>query len=118
MTLTQASQTVPLSVSKDGTIFVSGTRVSLDSLVQNYDDGATAEEIVLRFPALQLADVHACLAYYLNNREQIRRYLSARELQADSLRERIASDPRQSESLARMRDRINSRNAARFPHST
>src|SRR5205085_241295 len=54
MPLLEPTQDVPLSVAEDGTIRIADTRVSLESVVQHYEYGATAEEIVLRFPALRL----------------------------------------------------------------
>ena len=63
MPLLEPTQNVPLSVTEDGTIRIADTRVSLESVVHHYQQGATAEEIMLRFPVLRLADVHSCLAY-------------------------------------------------------
>ena len=60
--------------SEGGTIRIAGTRVRLDSVLHHSQQGATAEEIVLRFPALRLADMHACLAYYLNHPSQVEEY--------------------------------------------
>ena len=43
--------TIPLERNQQGVIRVKGTRVSLDSILHAYfHDGATAEEIVMRFP--------------------------------------------------------------------
>jgi uncharacterized protein (DUF433 family) len=66
----EQTQEMPLVVSEDGTIRIAGTRVSLESVVHHYEQGASAEEIVLRFPVLRLADAHSCLAYYLAMFEQ------------------------------------------------
>ena len=63
MPVLEPTQDVPLSVGEDGTIRIADTRVSLESVVHHYQQGATAEEIMLRFPVLRLADVHSCLAY-------------------------------------------------------
>ena len=62
MPVLESTQEVPLLASEDGTIRIGGTRVSLDSVLHHYQQGTTAEEIALRFPALRLADIHACLA--------------------------------------------------------
>jgi len=115
MPVIERTQDLPLSVAEDGTIRVADTRVSLESVVQHYEQGATAEEIVLRFPALRLADVHSCLAYYLNHPEKIHEYLRRQQLRADELRERIAADPAQQRGLAQMRERIHNRAAAGRP---
>src|SRR6059036_2636565 len=101
----ERTQDVPLSVGDDGAIRIADTRVSLESVVHHYEQGATAEEIVLRFPALRLADVHSCLAYYLNHREKVHEYLARQQERAEELRARIAADPGQQRGLAQMRER-------------
>src|SRR5205814_7188313 len=113
MPLIAPPQDVPLSFAEDGTIRVAGTRVSLESILHHYQQGATAEEIVLRFPALRLADVHSCLAYYLNHQEKVHEYMTRQRERADELRERIAADPAQQRGVAQMRERIQNRAATR-----
>jgi uncharacterized protein (DUF433 family) len=85
MPVLESTQAVPLDVSEDGTMRIGGTRVSLDSVLQHYQQGATAEEIALRFPALRLADIHSCLAYFLNHPDQVEQYLDQRRQHADGL---------------------------------
>ena len=109
MPVLESTQEVPLSVAEDETIWIANTRVSLESVVHHYEQGATAEEIALRFPALRLADVHSCLAYYLNHQEKVHEYLARQQQRADELRERIAADPVQKRGLAQMRERIQKR---------
>lgn len=108
----ESTQAVPFSVAEDGTVRIAGTRVSLESVLHCYEQGATAEEIVLRFPALRLADVHACLAYCLNHPEWVRQYRSAQARRAEQLRECIAADPTQQAGLNRLRERLRRRMAA------
>ena len=70
---------------------IAGTRVSLDSVVYSFCDGATPEEICQDFPALSLPVVYAAIAYYLNNREQVDRYLQHAQGSADELRRELNS---------------------------
>ena len=112
MPVLESTQEVPLLASEDGTIRIGGTRVSLDSVLHHYQQGTTAEEIALRFPALRLADIHACLAYFLNHSGQVQGYLDQRYQQADDLQGRISADPLQQQGIARMRERIKQRLAA------
>ncbi len=109
MSALESTQDVPLSVSEDGSIRLAGTRVSLDSVLHHYQQGATAEEIVLRFPALRLADVHSCLAYYLNHQQAVGEYLSRQQTQGDDLQESISADSLQAQGVARLRERIKKR---------
>ena len=81
--------TVPLREDPDGTLRVGTTRVPLDTLVHVFDEGATPEEIVQRFPALDLVDVYAVVSFYLQNREEVERYLERRRSEAISLRRKI-----------------------------
>jgi uncharacterized protein (DUF433 family) len=113
MPVLESTQGVPLSIAEDGTIRIAGTRVSLESVVHHYDQGASAEEIVLRFPALRLADVHACLAYYLNHPEEVQACLTRQQQHAEQLRARIEADPTQQHSLAALRERIQKRAATK-----
>lgn len=78
---------VPFEIVEQGVAYVGGTRVTLDTVIYTFLEGATAEEIVQKYPSLQLADVYAVVAYYLQNRDEIEAYLNrsadrARETQA------------------------------------
>jgi hypothetical protein len=47
----------------------------LESVIGLYEQGASAEEIRLRFDALDLHDIYATLGYYLGHRQQVQSYL-------------------------------------------
>lgn len=76
-------QTVFLTKTDDGTIRIGKTRVSLESVVHQFSLGATAEEIAQKFPALKLAEVYAVIAYFLNNHEQVAKYVLDQEAESD-----------------------------------
>ncbi|HZR25839.1 MAG TPA: DUF433 domain-containing protein [Vicinamibacterales bacterium] len=63
----------------DDTYFVAGTRVSLDSVVIAFLDGAAAEAISQSFPVLTLEQVYGAIAYYLAHRDAVDEYLHLRE---------------------------------------
>lgn len=73
MTLIEAIP-APLS-ERDGLLFVTGTRVPLDTVIGAFLDGESAEGIVDSYPTLELKDVYACLAYYLHHRDTVDDYL-------------------------------------------
>jgi uncharacterized protein (DUF433 family) len=50
---------------------VAGTGVSVMRIVGRYQKGHTSEEIALGYGHISLAQVHAALAYYHANREEI-----------------------------------------------
>lgn len=60
--------------------------MSLESVVTCFDRGASAEEIVESFPALDLATVYGALAYVLSNRPAVDEYLTTRGAQVEQLR--------------------------------
>ncbi len=57
-------------------IRIAGTRVGIETVVRDYLEGASPEEIVLRYPTLSLEQVHATITYYLANRERVEAYLN------------------------------------------
>lgn len=78
----------PLEV-KDDVVRVRGTRVTLDAIVHAFNEGCTAEEILLDYPTLSLADIYAVFAYYLRHREEVDAYVARRHLEAQELRRQI-----------------------------
>jgi uncharacterized protein (DUF433 family) len=77
---------VPLQTDEDGAVRVGGTRVTLDTVVAAFQDGATAEEIAEQFPAVALPDVYAVIAYYLRHRQEVESYVEQGRRQGDSSR--------------------------------
>jgi uncharacterized protein (DUF433 family) len=96
MVLAIKTEPLPLRQEPDGTVRVGQTRVLLDVVIGAFRDGASAEQIAEQYPTLDLADVYATIAYYLNNQADVDSYLAAREQYADRLRADIEShiDPR------------------------
>ena len=62
---------------------LSGTGVSVHRIVGWYKLGLGPEEIAENFGHLSLAQVHAALAYYHANREEIEGYLADEEAEAE-----------------------------------
>ncbi|MCE7990299.1 MAG: DUF433 domain-containing protein [Caldilinea sp. CFX5] len=85
MTLPIERQIIPLTEDQHKVIRVGQTRVTLDTVIHAFEQGHTAEEIVSHYPALQLADVYAVIAYYLNHRAEVRTYLRRQEAEAKKL---------------------------------
>jgi uncharacterized protein (DUF433 family) len=86
MTSAIAAEPVPLVKDMDGVICVGGTRVTLDTIVVIFEAGATPEEIVQRYPSLDVADVYVAIGYYLRHRSGVEDYLHERQQQADDVR--------------------------------
>jgi len=81
-----ATETVPLVTDIDGVIRVGKTRITLDTVISAFLDGATAEEITHQYPSLDLADVYSVIAYYLRRRSEVDAYLQQRQEEAEKIR--------------------------------
>jgi uncharacterized protein (DUF433 family) len=91
-------------VDEGGGVRVGNSRISLDLIVEQYENGMTPEEMVRAYDTLVLADVYAAIAYYLRHSDEVRAYLKRRKEEATSLQAKIeAEHPRVSreELLAR-----------------
>lgn len=73
----------------EGAFRITGTRVSLDSVVYRFREGLSPESIAECFPALTLEQVYGAITYYLANQAAVEAYLQAgatlsRELHTES----------------------------------
>lgn len=91
VTITIETDAVPLRVDAGGTVRVSGTRVTLDTIIGFYNQGMSAEELTHAFPSVPLADAHAVIAFYLRRRAKIDDYLSKRNEEAEQKRREFES---------------------------
>lgn len=80
------TENVPLGRDADGVVRVGKTRVTLDTVVAAFNEGATAEEIAQQYPSLALADVYSVLGYYLRHRPELDAYLGERAQRAAQVR--------------------------------
>ena len=71
---------IPLAKDSHGVYRVGGTRVTLDLVVRAFHRGATSEEIVQKFPSLELADVYQVIGYYLKYRAELGEHVKKREV--------------------------------------
>ena len=83
--------TVPLYMNEAGVLRITGTRVSLDSVIYAFKEGSTPEEIIQQYPTLDLADVYSVIAYYLQNRAEVEQYLEKNKVEVEELRKEIES---------------------------
>jgi uncharacterized protein (DUF433 family) len=82
----------PLRVEAGGVVRVGNSRISLDLVVEQYDNGMTPEDMVRAYDTLALADLYAVIAYYLRHRDEVRVYLKQREEEARALRAKIEAE--------------------------
>lgn len=83
---------LPLRADEGGVVRVGSGRVSLDLVVEQYENGMTPEEMVRAYDTLELADIYAVIAYYLRHRDQVRDYLNRRRAEAEGLRAKTEAD--------------------------
>ena len=91
MALSFTIETVPLQTDADGVVRVGKTRVTLDTVIAAFAEGATAEEIVQQYPSLDLADVYQVIGYYLRRTSEVEAYLQQRRAQAETVRKQNES---------------------------
>jgi uncharacterized protein (DUF433 family) len=71
-------ETIPMATEANGVIRVSGTRVTLDSILLAFSEGATPEEIAQQYPTVPLADIYHLIGYYLRHTAEMEEYLRRR----------------------------------------
>src|ERR1700680_1806777 len=82
----------PLRVDEGGAVRVGNSRINLDLVVEQYENGMTPEDMVRAYDTLVLADVHAVVSYYLRHRDEVRAYLKRRAEEAKALRTKIEAE--------------------------
>ena len=65
-------------------IRIKGTRVGIETVVEDYLTNATPEEIAARYRTLTLEQVYATITYYLHNRQDIDAYLARLHAYSDA----------------------------------
>jgi uncharacterized protein (DUF433 family) len=84
--------TLPLRLAEGGVVRVGNSRISLDLVAEQYENGMTPEDMVRAYDTLVLADVYAVIAYYLRHPDEVRSYLKRRKEEAETLRAKIEAE--------------------------
>jgi uncharacterized protein (DUF433 family) len=99
------TQIAPLNQDADGTVRVTGSRVTLDTIVSAFKRGGTAEQIQDSFPSLSLSQVYGAIAWFMDHQDEAEAYLKERQTEADAIRQEIESQPNYAESRETLRQR-------------
>ena len=91
MSMDVLTSEIKLTETEAGVLRVGDSRVSLDTVIFAFGQGATPEQIVEDYDSLELAEVYAVISYYLQNREEVEDYLANRKIQREQLRRQIES---------------------------
>jgi uncharacterized protein (DUF433 family) len=97
--------TLPMKMDEHGAIRVSGTRVTLDTLIVCYQQHESPETIHEGFPTVPLADIYAVIAYYLAHQDDVDAYLKQRDEEAERIRQEVEASytPEQKAHTERLR---------------
>lgn len=87
MNTATVTESIPVVMDHDGVMRILHSRVTLDTLVSAFQDGATAEEIAQQYPTVSLADIYSIIGYYLRRRPEIDAYLARRQQAAQQVRQ-------------------------------
>ena len=82
----RTTELVPIVADADGVMRVRGTRVTLDTILAAFTEGATAEEIARQYPSVSLADVYQVIGYYLRHSSELEPYLEQRRQNSHATR--------------------------------
>lgn len=75
-----------------GKACIAGHRIRvMDIVIWHENLGLTPDEIVVSYPELSLSDVHAALAYYFDNVDEVRNDIRQNDGLADQLRAQFPS---------------------------
>ncbi len=91
MSVVVSTSEVKFTKTEAGVLRIGDSRVSLDTVITAFGQGATPEQIVEDYDSLELGEVYAVVAYYLQNREEVENYLAQRKVERDELRRQIES---------------------------
>lgn len=97
-----------LTQEADGFIHVAGHRIGLQHLVHYYNEGYSAEMLACEYPSLSLAEIHKVIAFYLESRAEVDRYILNCREQVEEQRRSSPSVP----TLAELRQRLESARGA------
>jgi uncharacterized protein (DUF433 family) len=85
---------VPLNTDSDGVIRIGQSRVTLQTIIADWNRGASPEEMVHHYPVLTLSQIYVVIGYYLQNRQEVDSYVARqRQLAAEARNSYEADHP-------------------------
>jgi uncharacterized protein (DUF433 family) len=85
-------------------IRIKGTRVGIETVLDDYLNGASPEEIAARYRTLTLEQVYATITYYLRDQEEVDAYLTRWRAYTEAAWQEQQRNP--SEFVRELRERI------------
>ncbi|MGI8640008.1 MAG: DUF433 domain-containing protein [Pyrinomonadaceae bacterium] len=104
----ETTQKVPLTLWKDGSIRVKGTRLLIDMIINAHKRGSSPEEIFDAFPSNEytVADIYSIISYYLTHQSKIDNYLAEREKEAEQFWEKFETDAKYQKRTKEFREKF------------
>src|ERR1700683_5198766 len=93
---------------RQGGYYLAGTRVSLDSIVQCFNEGLSPEAILGEFKTLTLAQVFGTITFYLENQPAIDAYRICQEHRFEATRRAAPLPESQRQRLVAAREHLHS----------
>jgi uncharacterized protein (DUF433 family) len=78
---------------RNGGYYLAGTRISLDSIVQCFNEGLSPETILAEFETLTLTHVFGAITFYLENQPAIDAYRMRQQQRFEATRRNAAPLP-------------------------
>ena len=92
---------------REGNYYISGSRISLDSIIHAFRRGDSPETICQSFELLHLEEVYGAIAFYLANQIDLDRYLKSQdEKWAEGRRSADPLPPGLQEKITQARDAL------------
>jgi uncharacterized protein (DUF433 family) len=104
MLILESKQEVPLEQREDSTIYIKGSRVTLDLIIHHFKLGATPEQIQDSFPSLALKDICGAIYYYLDHTAAVEEYLREQTRESEQTRQFVEERVDSSSLRQRIRD--------------
>jgi uncharacterized protein (DUF433 family) len=82
----------PLRLDEGGAVRVGKSRVTFDLIIEQYENGASPEDMVRAYDTLGLADCYGAIAYFLRHTDMVRTYMKRRVEEAEALRTKIEAE--------------------------
>jgi uncharacterized protein (DUF433 family) len=99
------SQAAPLNQDSEGTVRITGSRITFDTFIAAFKRGNTAEQIRDSFPSLSLAQIYGVISWYLDHQADAEEYLKQRENEAETVRQEVENETDSSGFRERMQQR-------------
>ncbi len=104
MSVLVTTSEIKLTKTEAGVFRIGKTRVSLDSVLIAFNQGATPEQIVQDYDTLELKEIYSVISYYLENRKELDSYLAERSERREELRAQSNQNGIRERLLARRRN--------------